>query len=129
MDFQSFDDALWKDDRYLMSKVGVLKRELAGQRVGDGRKQARQLDVVAEHLLSLFNQVAAQALLTQTMLNYMRKQPGWDQQNFENLFHELDASDGKVDGKLDGAEEVDLTVKRTKNPILPKSRPRPNLDE
>ena len=57
---------------------------------------------MADHLASLADQVAAQALLLQSLLSYLEDDPNFNKAKFREIMHSLDAVDGEIDGKLGG---------------------------
>lgn len=85
------DQALASHQQRLASNVGAAFKH--------GRKQTLAL---AEHIEAMADQLASQALLLQSVLAYLSQMPGFDAAKFQALMHELDASDGELDGKLGG---------------------------
>jgi hypothetical protein len=77
-----------------------------------------------EQLLNVSRQISALSLLLMGMQKYLSTLPDWDEDRFDEIVRELDASDGWLDGMLNGPTKPSESS-GTSKVILPKDKPEP----
>lgn len=64
------------------------------------RRQNRNTRELKERVNELEHEVGELALICRTLLTVLRESGNFDEQTFQQVFHEIDAEDGVIDGRV-----------------------------